>query len=254
MGSNGRTDRTCPPRGATIPHRALARSDNHRGLLYLIEFGAPVSKWDASKAKFDVISKSIDLGDLAGSGRKEATRQDLINGQEIPKGFEIQDLELGGQILRPVTWTYECREVGKTLSQRIWKPLDNESDPQTFAMIDIVPNIPESGDVPSKFAQSFVKGLSEKVQVIETLEPVTNDGVTIFEITTEEKRTVNDQENIFRVRYSLVADDKRGLLTVVNFTSLASQWSEYEPIFSTMSRFVKPYGASVDLSEDATKK
>ena len=174
--------------------------------------------------------------------------QDPKKELEIPDGFELQKLELGGEILKPIGWKYESRELGKTLACKMWEPLANDAPGfDTSFTIDIVTNTVEAGSTPSKYAASYVESLKTRGTVIKVYEPQTTNGMVQSGILLDQKLRITESEKDYRVRTVLFADDNRELLFVLTFGTLASQWNAYEPTFRVMTKTLK----LIDLSKNA---
>lgn len=165
---------------------------------------------------------------------------------DIPEGFELQALELGGQILKPIGWKYESREQGKTLTCKIWEPLPNEEFVyDTGFTIDIVTNAADAGKSPSEYAASYLETLKKKGKVITTYEPKAANGMIVSGVLLDQKMTITDSEKEYRIRTVLSADDTNQLLFVVTFGTLVSQWEKHEPTFRVMTKNLKV----IDLSK-----
>ena len=170
---------------------------------------------------------------------------------EVPEGFELQPLELGGQILKPVGWKYESRELGKTLATKMWEPMPDDTPGfDTSFTIDIVTNTADANMSPSEYAASYIKSLKEKGKVLKEYEPTTSGGMIQSGLLLDQKLTITGSEKEYRIRSVLFADDERELLFVVTFGTLASQWEEYEPTFRVMTKRIKLIGLSSDAKSD----
>ncbi|MCP4099562.1 MAG: hypothetical protein GY748_25355 [Planctomycetaceae bacterium] len=165
---------------------------------------------------------------------------------EIPDGFERQALELGGEILKPIGWRYESREVGKTIVTKIWEPLANEEYAyETGFTIDIVTNTAEAGKRPSEYAVSYLDKLKKTGEVVKVYKPKETNGMIVSGILLDQKMTMADSEKKYRIRTVLSAHDDSELLFVITFGTLVTSWDKYEPTFSVMTKNLKV----IDLSK-----
>jgi hypothetical protein len=183
----------------------------------------------------------------AADAKGEATSINVSSELEVPDGFELQKLELGGEILKPIGWTYESRELGKTLSCKMWEPLPNNAPRfDTIFTIDIVTNTVDAGSTPSKYATTYIESLKKNGTVIKVFEPQATNGMVQSGILMDQKLTITGSEKDYRIRAVLFADDKNELLFVLTFGTLASQWGTYEPTFRVMTKNLK----LIDLSKN----
>ncbi len=166
---------------------------------------------------------------------------------EIPEGFVHQALELGGRILRPSHWKFESRQIGKTLAYKIWEPLpDGEPGFDTSLTIDIVTNVSEAGQTPSDYATAYLKGFQEKGRVLRVDDPRTVNDRIQSGLLMDQKLVFRGAEREYRIQRFLVADDNRGLLFVVSFGTLVTEWESLEPTF----RIITKHMQLIDLSAD----
>jgi hypothetical protein len=174
-------------------------------------------------------------------------RKSAAKALEIPDGFELQKLELGGQVLKPIDWKYESRELGKTLACKMWEPLPNDAAGyDTSFTIDIVTNTADAGSSPSEYAVSYIESLKKQGTVIKVYEPQTTNGMIQSGILLDQKMKITDSEKEYRIRRVLFADDKSKLLFVLTFGTLVSEWDTYEPTFRVMTKNLK----LIDLSNN----
>lgn len=175
--------------------------------------------------------------------------------RKIPDGFELQKLELGGEILKPIGWKYEARKLGKTLACKMWEPMPNDAPGfDTSFTIDIVTNTVDAGLTPSNYASSYMDALKKKGTVVKAYKPRTTNGMVQSSIVMDQKLTITGSEKKYRIRTVLFADDKNELLFVLTFGTLASEWDTHEPTFRTMTKNLKLVDlSSLKNSNESTK-
>ena len=121
---------------------------------------------------------------------------------------------------------------------------DNETGFDTSFTIDIVTNTAEAGSTPSKYAVAYIDSLKKNGTVIKEYEPQATSGMEQFSIVMDQELNITGSEKEYRIRTVLFADDQSGLLFVLTFGTLASQWDTYEPTFRVMTKNLK----LIDLS------
>ncbi|MEL6107617.1 MAG: hypothetical protein AAFU85_16380 [Planctomycetota bacterium] len=152
-----------------------------------------------------------------------------------PGGMVSQELALGGSIPRPKDWKYESREIGKTISQKLWEPIPgNDRLFETSLTIDVVTNVRETGKQPSEFAEEYLNRLEQKGTVVRRYEPSERDGKIQVSAVIDQNLKITSVEKLYRVRYILESHEKTGLLFVISVGSPKNEWEKRLPTFKAM--------------------
>jgi hypothetical protein len=170
------------------------------------------------------------------------TSKDGAEETAIPEGFELQKLELGGEILRPKGWKFETREIGKTIATKMWEPLPDDPDSYNYDTgfsIDIVTNTAEAGLTPSAYAEQYMESLKQQGTVVREYDPVEANGMVQSSVLLDQKLNRNGSEKDYRIRTILFAHDENELLFVLTFGTVANDWDKYEPTFRVMTQKLK---------------
>ena len=161
--------------------------------------------------------------------------------QEIPDGYELQPLELGGEILRPVDWKFSSRSQGGTLVYKMWEPLPDGSDQyDTGLTINIVTNVEEAGTTPARYAAQYIRQLAARdVKLVSRSEPTEVNGLIRSGITFDQRMNITDVEKEYRIRYELFADEQLNMLYVLVAGTPVEKWDETQDTFRTMTNQFK---------------
>lgn len=161
---------------------------------------------------------------------------------EIPEGFEVQELALGCQILKPVGWKFDKQEAnnGMTLAFQMWEPLPNDAPGfETCVMVQIIGNTEDAGKSPSEYAALYLESLKETGKVVQEFGPKDTQGWIQSSIVVDQEQTPDGEEKEYRLRTVCFADDELKLLYVLNFGTPKADWKTHEPTFRTMSGKLK---------------
>jgi hypothetical protein len=189
-----------------------------------------------------VFSAWIGLCACAAAQPERASPESADEALVVPEGFELQELELGGQILKPIGWKYDWRDLGSTLAHKLWEPLpDDPESYDTCLTIDIATPKKDTKIVPSEYAASYIEALKQEGKVIKELKPQKTNGLTKLGILMDQKMTMTDAEKEYRIQTTIFADDDSEMLYVFTGGTLVSQWDTYEPTFRVMTRTIKVF-------------
>ncbi|MEZ5440427.1 MAG: hypothetical protein R3F15_02965 [Lysobacterales bacterium] len=176
---------------------------------------------------------------LGGTAVADDTTADADKGFVVPDGFELRMLEpLGGRVARPNGWFY--REAHDAASFKWVLSAENPEDGpyQTGVRIQLIAAVQaKTGQSAKAFVEEFLEGRRASAKVIDEC-PVEDQGLlTRTCIRTEESIPSANSEEPFQIQYSVFWGNQLDVALFVTSGTLASRWTEYQPLFEEIEKF-----------------